>query len=454
MREAPPPSPTPFRAALSGPLPGSGRSSGPGRRAVLGAGLAAAAGLAVAGCAPPDALLTSRTRLRQWNLFAGGDGNRMIEMHDAYQAEHPGVDFRATTFTWGAPFYTKVAMGAAGGRGADIATVHISRLESLAPGRLLDPIDPAILAEAGIDDTVVLPNIWEKCFFDGQLYAIPIDTHVLIQYYNLDVCREAGVLDADDRLVEVSGLDDYLDLLREIQGVTGAYGLSLDTWNPWSNFWALYRQQDGDIVFGEDDYEMDDDKALAAMEVLYRLSEEGLSPRHSRDADTAANLVNARAGLMIHGNWEIPTLEAAGTNFSATQFPAVFGNHRTRGDSHCYVFPHQRDRDPERTRAAVEYAAWMLRNSLTWARGGHIPAYQPVVESAEYDALQPQAEYREAAENVQFEPQAWFSGSAGRLQDEAAGPLTTLHQGTQTPEQALDQLKRIIRDLLTVPSPV
>jgi multiple sugar transport system substrate-binding protein len=378
----------------------------------------------------------------------------MIEMHEAYQAEHPGIDLRATTFTWGAPFYTKVAMGAAGGRGADIATVHVSRLESLAPGRLLDPIDPAMLAEAGIDDTVVLPNIWEQCFFDGQLYAVPIDTHVLIQYYNLDVCREAGVLDADGRLVEVSGLDDYLDLLREIQGVTGTYGLSLDTWNPWSNFWTLYRQQDGDIVFGEDDYEMDDDKALAAMEVLYRLSEEGLSPRHSRDADTAANLVNARSGLMVHGNWEIPTLEAAGTDFSATQFPAVFGNHRTRGDSHCYVLPHQRDRDPERTRAAVEYAAWMLRNSLTWARGGHIPAYQPVVESAEYDELQPQAEYREAAENVQFEPQAWFSGSAGRLQEEAAGPLTTLHQGTQTPEQALAQLKGTIRDLLTVPSPV
>jgi multiple sugar transport system substrate-binding protein len=427
--------------------------AGPGRRAFV-TGALATAGLAAAGCAPPDTLLTGRTRLRQWNLFAGGDGNRMIEMHDAYRAEHPEVDFRATTFQWGAPFYTKVAMGAAGGRGADIATVHVSRLESLAPGRLLDPIDPALLAEFGIDDTVVLPNIWEQCFFDGQLYAIPIDTHVLIQYVNLDVCRDAGVLDADDRLIEVSGVDEYFDLLRELQGVTGRYGLSMDTWGPWSNFWALYRQQDGDLTFGEDDFEMDDDKALAAMDVMYRLSEEGLAPRHSRDADTAANLANGQAGLMIHGNWEIPTLEAAGTAFTATQFPAVFGNHRTRGDSHCYVFPHQRDRDPERTRAAAEYAAWMLRNSLTWAGGGHIPAYQPVVESAEYDALHPQSEYREAAENVQFEPQAWFSGSAGRLQEEATGALTTLHQGTQTPEQALDQLKGTIRELLTVPSPV
>ncbi|WP_150241997.1 extracellular solute-binding protein [Nocardiopsis quinghaiensis] len=443
MRSAPPPHQTPP------PIP----PTGPGRRAFV-TGALAAAGVAATGCAPPDTLISGQTRLRQWNLFAGGDGLRMIEMHDAYEAEHTDIDFRATTFTWGAPFYTKVAMGAAGGRGADIATSHVSRLESLAPGRLLDPVDPAMLAEAGIDDTVVLPNIWDKCFFDGRLYAIPIDTHVLIQYYHLDVCRQAGLLDADDRLMEVSGAEEYFDMLREIKAVTGTYGVSVDTWGPWSNFWALYRQQDGELVLGEDDYEMDDDKALAAMEVLYRLSEEGLAPRHSMAADTAANLANGQAGLMIHGNWEIPTLEATGVGFSATQFPAVFGNHRTRGDSHCYVFPHQRDRDPERTRAAVEYAAWMLRNSLTWARGGHIPAYQPVVESPEYDELHPQAEYREAAENVQFEPQAWFSGSAGRLQEEATGALTTLHQGTQTPEQALAQLKGTIRDLLTVPSPV
>lgn len=445
MRDA---SPTPDHT------PPPAAPAGPGRRAFL-SGAVAAAGLTAAGCGPPDSLASGRTLLRQWNLFAAGDGMRMIEMHDAYMAEHPDIDFRATTFEWGEPFYTKVAMGAAGGRGAELATVHVSRLESLAPGRLLDPIDPAMLAEAGIDDTVFLPNIWEQCFFDGQLYAVPFDTHLLVQFHNLDVCRQAGLLDADDRLIPLEGLDTYLDALREIQAVTGAYGLSLDTWGPWPNFWSLYRQQGGELVFGEDDYEWDEDKAMAALEVLYRLSEEGLSPRVSEGADTSANLANGRAGLMIHGNWEMSTLDAAGTAYSASQFPNVFGNHRTRGDVHCYVFPHQRDRVPERTRAALEYVAWMLRNSLAWSRSaGHIPAYQPVVESPEYDALHPQSEYREAAENVQFEPEAWFSGSAGRLQDEATGPLTALHQGTQNPDEALEQLKRIFRTLIDVPAPV
>ena len=426
---------------------------GPGRRAFV-AGSLAAAGLAAAGCAPPDDIVSGQTRLREWNLFAGGDGLRLMEMHEAYQNEHPDIDLRAVTFDWGSPFYTKVAMGAAGGRGADLATVHLSRLESLAPGRLLDPLDPALLAEYGIDDTVILPEVWDACHFDGQLYAVPIDTHLLIHYYNLDVCRSAGVLDGDDRLITTNGVDEYLDMLRAVQDVTGNLALSLDTHGPWDNFWTLYRQQDGDLVFGEDDFEMDDDKALTAMELLYRLSEEGLAPRHSADADTAANLSNGQAGLMFHGNWEIPTLEETGVDFSATRFPDLFGNQRTRGDSHCYVFPHQRDRDPETTRASVEYVAWMLKNSLTWAGGGHIPAYQPVVESPEYDALHPQAEYRDAAEDVVFEPEAWFSGSAGRFQDEVSGTLSTLHTGSQTPEQVLEEFKQRVRSLITIPSPV
>lgn len=436
------------------PRPVPPTAHGPGRRAVLGGALTAA-GLAAAGCGSPDRTGSDRLSLREWNLFSGGDGLRLLEMHRQYQEDHPEIDLRASTFDWGSPFYTKVAMGAAGGRGADVATAHVSRLESLAPGRLLDPIDPALLAEFGIDDTVVLPEAWDECFFDGHLYAVPLDTHLLIQYYNVDVCREAGVLDPDERLIATRGTDEFLDMLEAIRGVTGNLALSIDTALPWPLFWTFYRQQDGELVLGEGGhFEMDDDKALTAMELLYRLSGEGLSPRHSAETDTAANVSNGAAGLMFHGNWEIPTLEETGVDFSVTRFPDLFGNHRTRGDSHCYVLPHQRDRDPEVTRASIEYIASMLKNSVTWAGGGHIPAYQPVAESEEFDALHPQSEYRDAVADIVFEPEGWFSGSAGRLQDELNGPLSTLHTGTQTPEEVLTDVKERLRVLLQIPAPV
>ncbi|MDS1269674.1 extracellular solute-binding protein [Lipingzhangella sp. LS1_29] len=413
------------------------------------------AGLGLAACTPADAVLDTRVRLRQWNLFSGGDGNRMIQMHEDFQAQHPDLDFRATTFEWGAPFYTKVAMAAAGGRAADVATVHLSRLASLAPGRLLDPVDEGLLAEAGIDASVFLPNVWEQCFHDGQLYAIPLDTHTHIQYFNPEICAEAGLLDGDGRLTEVNGLEEFLDMCREIAQVTGDMAVSLDTTYSWPIFWAMFRQQDGELSFTDDDFHLDDEAAYTAFEALYRLSEEGLAPRFADGQGATSNFDNLQAGLLLQGNWEIASFEATGTPYSATQMPNFFGNRRTRGDAHCFVLPHQENRDRDRTRAALTYAAWMVRNSLSWGEGGgHIPAYQPVVRSEEYQPLEPHVHYAEAAANTEFEPEAWFSGSASQLQSEAAAALNGIHAGTATPKDALHQFRRSLRSLVTTPAPV
>src|SRR5690625_7979857 len=81
----------------------------PGRRAFVGGALAVA-GLTATGCGPSDGLVSGNTRLREWNLFAGGDGLRLMEMHEEYRSTHPDVDFGATTAGRGTPFYTNYAL--------------------------------------------------------------------------------------------------------------------------------------------------------------------------------------------------------------------------------------------------------------------------------------------------------------------------------------------------------
>ncbi|QVQ54741.1 extracellular solute-binding protein [Spiractinospora alimapuensis] len=379
----------------------------------------------------------------------------MIQMHQRYQDEHPDIDFRAVTFEWGPPFYTKVAMSAAGGRAADVAVLHMSRLASMAPGRLLDPIDTDTLADFGIDENVLLPHVWNQGFHDGELYGLAFDTHPHIHYFNPEICEEAGLLDSDGRLVETHGVEEYLDMCRAVQEVTGDLALSLDTTYSWPFFWTMYRQQDAELTFFEDDFQIDDEAALNAFAVIHQLTEEGLTPRFTNNPGATAVLDNGQAGLLFQGNWEIPSFEDSGLPYSAGEAPDLFGNRRTRADAHCFVLPHQDDRDPERTRASLAYMAWMLRNSLIWSEGGgHIPAYQPVVESDEYQALEPHVHYAGAAENAEFEPDVWFSGSSSRLQSEAAAALNGLHTGSSNPEQALEQFKASLRTLVTTPSPV
>ncbi len=152
------------------------------RRRLLGAagGLAVAAsfGFAALGSGADALASTARTRVRYWNLFSGGDGSNMIAMLDAVRKAHPDIAVKDSTLQWGNPFYTKLAMAAAGNRAPDLGVMHIGRVAGFAPGRLLDAWDVSLLAKYGLRESDYNPRLWQRGIVDGKLYALPLDAHV------------------------------------------------------------------------------------------------------------------------------------------------------------------------------------------------------------------------------------------------------------------------------------
>ena len=65
---------------------------------------------------------------------------------------------------------------------------------------------------------------------------------------------------------------------------------------------------------------------------------------------------------------------------------------------------------------------WFNEHSLEWAGGGHIPAYLPVQESAEFKALKPNSDYSSLAKTAVFDPVSTLAGVASPVYD-AAGQL-------------------------------
>ncbi|MBO0794001.1 MAG: extracellular solute-binding protein, partial [Ktedonobacteraceae bacterium] len=178
------------------------------------------------------------TQVTYWNLFGGGDGVRMVQMQDSFVHSHPALGLEAITLAWGEPYYTKLAMAAAGGRPPDVAISHMSRVSTYAQGELLDPIDLDLLARHGIKADDFLPSVWEKAQYNGKVYAVPLDTHPFVMYYNKQVCQQAGLLDSDGKLKPLQGPDAVIDAFKKAQQVTGAWGLAVDTQDvtPWRMF--------------------------------------------------------------------------------------------------------------------------------------------------------------------------------------------------------------------------
>ncbi|WP_449348201.1 extracellular solute-binding protein [Streptomyces shaanxiensis] len=174
----------------------------------------------------------------------------MIAMLDAFRRSHPDIDVKDSTLQWGNPFYTKLAMAAAGNRAPDLGVMHMGRVTGFSPGRLLDPWDVDLLAKYGVREQDYNPALWKRGVIDGKLYALPLDIHVQLCFYRKDVLGKAGLLGDDGRMIPVTSTDEWFDVLKKAKS---AQKKGLQTIGLWTNdqnfqwwfFVAFYTQLGG-----------------------------------------------------------------------------------------------------------------------------------------------------------------------------------------------------------------
>jgi multiple sugar transport system substrate-binding protein len=140
--------------------------------------------------------------------------------------------------------------------------------------------------------------------------------------------------------------------------------------------------------------------------------------------------------------------------FDMAPVPNMLGNQVSQADSHAFVIPVSSSRSPERLDAALEFVAGMLKLSYTWAQGGHVPAWKPVLTSEKYRKLTPQSHYATAAEHTIVDPAVWFSGSGSDLENEAWGAFLGVMTGGSKPKAGLNQFRSAMQTFLDKPSPV
>lgn len=434
--------------------PPNSRSGRLSRRSLLKGAIGTAAGAAVAGglsgCGTAfSAGLTGSElapgTLTYWNLFGGGDGVRMQTMEAAYAAQQGGPSsLQAATFTWGNPYYTKVTLATIGGAPPDVAVSHLTREKNLARAGLLTEITDDMLALVGLSPADFNSTAWETQKVDGRSYAIPLDTHPFVLYYNKDVCDKAGLLNSDGSLKEIKGTEGWEQALQAAKEVTGAYGASVATVSelatPWRWFQTLYSQRDGNtpwLAEGGEKLTYNRDLTLDTLHWMQKLTTSGLMPTTTDYAGSQTLMFTGQSGFYLQGEWEITTAQSIeGLEFGMVPVPTIYDTQAEQADSHTFILP-KMDRSDDQVLRAMTFIKSMLDQSLTWAEGGHIPTYLPTFESAEYENLQPQASYAAAADTVVYDAEAWYSGSGSTFENTIGAQIGLVQQDLATPEDAL-----------------
>ncbi|MER6343910.1 extracellular solute-binding protein [Streptomyces sp. NPDC001595] len=404
-----------------------------------------------------DALASgARTRVRYWNLFSGGDGSNMIAMLDAFRAQYPDIAVKDSTLQWGNPFYTKLAMAAAGDRAPELGVMHMGRVAGFSPGRLLDPWNVDLLAEYGVREQDFNPALWSRGVIDGKLYALPLDIHVQLCFYRKDVLRKADLLGDDGRMIPVGSTDEWFDVLKRAKAVQKKGLQTIGLWTndqnfQWWFFVAFYTQLGGEW-FDDDRTEVlfDTDKATRVLEFLRQHVTDGYVVP---GAPTGEQFVNG-APFTWEGNWSVPVFSGAGLEYGATPLPPVFGKQATHAESHAFVLPHQAGRGGAADEAAHRLAAYVVQHAQQWAAGGHIPAYTPTLTTDAYRKLTPQNEYVSAMDHQATEPKVWFAGSTGVLAQDLGPVVVSSTMGSAKPAAVARTMKSRLTRLLASKNPM
>ena len=389
----------------------------------------------------------AQLEVRMWTLLSGGDGARMQALVNDFNASQRDVRVVSTTLKWGEPFYTKLITASVVGAGPDVATVHLSRLVNLAGGGVLRPIAPGELAAAGLRGSDYLPRQWQKAQYGGAAYAVPIDMHPLVLYYNKTLAGQAGLLQRDGSLKPIEGIAALTDAFRLATERTGKPGLTMESsqssyaiWRLWTSM--LAQQNVGIIEGGRFIYGAAGESTLAGIAAWFRrgYAQVGLDYPAS-----TSQFMGGGSTFMLNGVWEVPELVRAtkagtlGFDYGIVPRPRMYQNASNWADSHAFAMPANPGHapSPQKVAAVMRFVAYVSKHSMGWAEGGHIPAYRPVAESPEARALMPNAMYAAAAGNVIYDPDGWYMGAAGPLEAIASKFMPAALYGYMTPAQAM-----------------
>ncbi|WP_030440442.1 extracellular solute-binding protein [Actinoplanes subtropicus] len=441
--------------------------TGPMSRRTLMKGVFAGLGAAsLAACSSPVGAGIAGTPIDPgtvdyWNLFGGGDGVRMQQMEDAYRKANPGTPLQAVTLAWGNPYYTKLTLATVGRKPPNVAVSHLTRMKTLQAADLLEELKPADLARHGMSAEMFNQRAWNAGLVGGKAYAIPIDTHPFVLFYNTKICGQAGLLDAAGNLAPIAGPDAFTEALAKVQKVTGQFGathgINGDTATPWRLFQTLYSQLGGEVLGDEGTrVVLDDAKATQVLSFLRTLTvEKKLMPGSIDYQGAIALFANGAAGFHLNGEWEISTFQTAKMPFGMTLVPNVYGGtYAVQADSHTLVVPKGGAAASGQLDRSLGFIKSMLDQSMTWAQGGHIPAWLPVAQSDAFKKLTPQSNYAAAADSAVYDPPGWYSGSGSDFENIMGSAIGAVEAGQLAPDAAIAQIRTKLSALASTASPV
>jgi multiple sugar transport system substrate-binding protein len=356
-----------------------------------------------------------------WNPFGGGEGDYVERIIADFNASQEGIFVKQLRLESN-EYYAWLSTALSFGSGPDVAVVHADRLSPFIKAKRILGLDDLADKASFHFDELEDSNL-QAVRYDGSYYAVPLDTHFHMLYYNKNILKEAGLLNEDGtpKLGKATA-EDFVQFLQRIRArVPGVEPFAVNTPYFHESFLDLYYEAGGELLSPDGrKATIHNDQAVRVLTFYQRLFAEGLSdPEDQTPWDT---FDSGKAGLWFGGVWEAGHyLDNSSLNIGIAPLPPLFGSSEHWGSSHTLVIPAYATE--EKQQAAMTFIKYFSEvGSSLWAQAGHIPASKAVADSPTYQELPYRKQFIESRATVKPAPKT----------DKYAALLTSLSEDLQS----------------------
>jgi multiple sugar transport system substrate-binding protein len=426
--------------------------------------LVLAATLALAGCGRSD----GKTHIYLQRFFgecgaayggstdvskAEGECGIMTALINRFQAENPDVRVDVNVVAW--PGYPQLTAQMAARDPPDLVTMHEGVISDYAAKGLLEPVGP-YLKEAGLSPAAFTEASRQGVTINGRAYGLPWDTHGGLFHINTALFAKAGLMRGGKPVLPTSA-DELLTQARQFQARTGKPYLIQsnvgDTAYAARNQYSYMMAQGAALFPDAHHIRLTTPAGLRVAEYFRRINAEGLGTQNMDTPAAIAAFVSGEGGIYPTGTWMIGSFQQEATtpgrplynSYAVFPYPRLWGERIEFVSGHSWVVPARKRTTAQRS-AIARFFRFMAAHNFDWARTGHIPAFQAVLDDPRFKALPHRADIALLAEigrplptNVQRQ-----SAIEGLVGEEMAASNT----GQKTPAKALADAQRRVNELL------
>jgi multiple sugar transport system substrate-binding protein len=327
---------------------------------------------------------------------ANGECGIITALINKFNADSSNTHVKVDIVEW--PGYDQLTARIRSGEPPTISVMHEAVISDYASRGLLEPLDKGFKA-IGVDTTDFTEAAKAGVTKDGQIYALPFDTHTWLWHINLNLFKKAGLVDASGNAILPKSADELLAQAKQFKEKTGkpyfVSTLANEKAAYYRTFETLLYQQNFNFFADPTKISLVTPEAKKALTLLKTIFDQDYTTKNEDYAASVAGFSAGEGGVFICGTWLVNSYDEEAKKsgdplyqgYAVAPFPQLYpGSAKVWADGHSWVILKANLTDAQR-KSAYEFLKFLWDNDFQWSRTGHLPTSQKILASPEFIAL-------------------------------------------------------------------